>query len=289
MLHRLQALTGPCTASVLLRPCCLQVVEAAATTTGGLLLTEGSKEKPTIGKVVAVGPGRAEEEGKEAVKPKVEVGATVLYQKYAGTEVRLLYCMCIACQPAAWFSASSAHAGPGWTQCMCCQGTGRSTEHCTTTACSHPRSSGAAACCSLRARTTSSTLWFATWTSWRRLHEGGAYELRRRHWADTVRGALATSDQPARSIQTSALQLSAPGPCGWLSSTLLHSDAPSRSFRLPHTLPSPFPPPSAPPPAYFPQLSPAPSFIRSAAAGHSQRVRQSAPLHSLLTITLQNQ
>ena len=36
--------------------------------------------------VVAVGPGR-EEEGK-AVKPKVDVGATVLYSKYSGTEVR---------------------------------------------------------------------------------------------------------------------------------------------------------------------------------------------------------
>jgi len=62
------------------------VVEAAEKTTGGLLLTEGAKEKPTMGKVVAVGPGRQEEEGKE-VKPAVEVGATVLYQKYSGTEV----------------------------------------------------------------------------------------------------------------------------------------------------------------------------------------------------------
>lgn len=77
-----------------LQPCqdrvLIEVMEAAQSTTGGLLLTEGSKEKPTIGKVVAVGPGMAAEEGKEgekeAVKPKVEVGATVLYQKYSGTE-----------------------------------------------------------------------------------------------------------------------------------------------------------------------------------------------------------
>ncbi|KAI7844797.1 hypothetical protein COHA_001677 [Chlorella ohadii] len=62
----------------------IEVVEAADKTSGGLLLTEGSKEKPTMGKVVAVGPGR-EEEGK-AVKPKVDVGATVLYSKYSGTE-----------------------------------------------------------------------------------------------------------------------------------------------------------------------------------------------------------
>ncbi|PSC70946.1 20 kDa chloroplastic [Micractinium conductrix] len=63
----------------------IEVVEAKASTAGGLLLTEGSKEKPTMGKVVAVGPGREEEDGK-SVKPKVEVGATVLYQKYSGTE-----------------------------------------------------------------------------------------------------------------------------------------------------------------------------------------------------------
>ncbi|KAL4433062.1 hypothetical protein ABPG77_006489 [Micractinium sp. CCAP 211/92] len=62
----------------------IEVVEAADKTTGGLLLTEGSKEKPTMGKVVAVGPGR--EDGDKTVKPQVAVGATVLYQKYAGTE-----------------------------------------------------------------------------------------------------------------------------------------------------------------------------------------------------------
>ncbi|KAL4858802.1 chaperonin [Chlorella vulgaris] len=65
----------------------IEVMQAASATTGGLLLTEGSKDKPTMGKVVAVGPGRApEEEDKPTVAPKVEVGATVLYQKYSGTE-----------------------------------------------------------------------------------------------------------------------------------------------------------------------------------------------------------
>jgi chaperonin GroES len=63
----------------------IEVVEAADKTSGGLLLTEGSKERPTMGVVVAVGPGREEEEGKK-VAPKVDVGATVLYQKYSGTE-----------------------------------------------------------------------------------------------------------------------------------------------------------------------------------------------------------
>ncbi|GAB4818864.1 hypothetical protein N2152v2_005910 [Parachlorella kessleri] len=63
----------------------IEVLEAEAKTKGGLVLTEGAKEKPTMGKVVAVGPGKADEEGK-ASTPAVTVGSTVLYQKYSGTE-----------------------------------------------------------------------------------------------------------------------------------------------------------------------------------------------------------
>jgi chaperonin GroES len=62
----------------------IEVVEAEGTTAGGLLLTQGSQEKPTLGKVVAVGPGRTEDD--KTVVPTVAVGATVLYQKYSGTE-----------------------------------------------------------------------------------------------------------------------------------------------------------------------------------------------------------
>ena len=61
----------------------IEVAEAKDTTSGGLLLTEASKDKPTIGKVVAVGPGRA---GKEVVAPTIAVGSSVLYQKYSGSE-----------------------------------------------------------------------------------------------------------------------------------------------------------------------------------------------------------
>eukprot|EP00887_Chlorella_sp_A99_P006865 scaffold2.g6865.t1 len=63
----------------------IEVVEAEDRTSGGLLLTEGAKEKPTMGKVVAVGPGK-EGEGGKVVPPTVKVGSTVLYQKYSGTE-----------------------------------------------------------------------------------------------------------------------------------------------------------------------------------------------------------
>jgi len=61
-------------------------------TSGGVLLTAEASEKPTFGTVVAVGPGRKAEEGadgKEApppTAPAVDVGATVMYSKYAGTE-----------------------------------------------------------------------------------------------------------------------------------------------------------------------------------------------------------
>ncbi|KAG2430992.1 hypothetical protein HYH02_013524 [Chlamydomonas schloesseri] len=53
---------------------------------GGVLLATESAEKPTFGTVVAVGEGREDEETKAMIKPNVEVGATVMYSKYSGTE-----------------------------------------------------------------------------------------------------------------------------------------------------------------------------------------------------------
>jgi chaperonin GroES len=63
----------------------IEVAEAKDTTSGGLLLTQSSKDKPTIGKVVAVGPGRAGDDDK-VVAPAVSVGSSVLYQKFSGSE-----------------------------------------------------------------------------------------------------------------------------------------------------------------------------------------------------------
>ncbi|KAG7673603.1 putative 20 kDa chaperonin, chloroplastic [Nannochloris sp. 'desiccata'] len=63
----------------------IEVEEAKDKTSGGLLLTEASKDKPTIGKVVAVGPGRAGDDDK-VVAPTVSVGSSVLYQKFSGSE-----------------------------------------------------------------------------------------------------------------------------------------------------------------------------------------------------------
>ncbi|XP_022842522.1 20 kDa chaperonin, chloroplastic [Olea europaea var. sylvestris] len=65
----------------------IKVAEAEEVTSGGLLLTEASKEKPSIGTVIAVGPGPLDEEGNR--KPlSVIPGNTVLYSKYAGNDFK---------------------------------------------------------------------------------------------------------------------------------------------------------------------------------------------------------
>ena len=51
---------------------------------GQLVLPDTAKEKPQQGKVLAVGPGRLDEEGKH-IPMQVKVGDTVVYAKYSGT------------------------------------------------------------------------------------------------------------------------------------------------------------------------------------------------------------
>lgn len=60
--------------------------EAEETTKGGIILPDTAKEKPIEGTVVAIGPGKISDDGKQ-VKPEVKVGDKVLYGKYSGTEV----------------------------------------------------------------------------------------------------------------------------------------------------------------------------------------------------------
>ncbi len=55
-------------------------------TKGGIILPDTAKEKPVIGEVVAVGPGKVTDDGKK-VTLEVKVGDKVLYGKYSGTEV----------------------------------------------------------------------------------------------------------------------------------------------------------------------------------------------------------
>ena len=62
--------------------------EPETKTASGLYLPEASKEKPVRGEIVAVGPGKRLENGKRA-EMSVRKGDTVVYGKYAGTEVEI--------------------------------------------------------------------------------------------------------------------------------------------------------------------------------------------------------
>src|SRR5579871_4682240 len=67
----------------------VEPVEQEETIAGGMLvLPETAKEKPQQGKVLAVGAGRRDEEGKR-IDLDVEVGQTVLFAKYSGSEIKL--------------------------------------------------------------------------------------------------------------------------------------------------------------------------------------------------------
>ena len=57
-------------------------------TASGLVIPDTVKEKPQQGEVVAVGPGRLDDNGKR-VALEVSVGDRILYAKYTGTEVKL--------------------------------------------------------------------------------------------------------------------------------------------------------------------------------------------------------
>ena len=66
----------------------LQVLEGEERTKSGIVLPDTAKEKPQMGKVLAVGEGRLLENGmKHALD--VQVGDKVLFTKYAGTEIKL--------------------------------------------------------------------------------------------------------------------------------------------------------------------------------------------------------
>ncbi len=57
-------------------------------TAGGILLPDTAKEKPQIGEVVAIGPGKRNDDGSRSPL-EVKVGDQVLYSKYAGTDIKL--------------------------------------------------------------------------------------------------------------------------------------------------------------------------------------------------------
>lgn len=63
-------------------------LESEEKTAGGLYIPDTAKEKPSKGEVVAAGPGKTDDSGKR-VAMTVKAGDIVLFNKYAGTEVKL--------------------------------------------------------------------------------------------------------------------------------------------------------------------------------------------------------
>jgi chaperonin GroES len=63
-------------------------LDAEQTTASGLVIPDTAKEKPQEGEVLAVGPGRFDDDGAKRIPLDVKVGDTVLYSKYGGTEVK---------------------------------------------------------------------------------------------------------------------------------------------------------------------------------------------------------
>ena len=62
--------------------------EAEEKTKSGIYLPDAAKEKPTKGKVIAVGPGKLDDKGK-AMEIGVRTGDSVYYGKYAGTDIEV--------------------------------------------------------------------------------------------------------------------------------------------------------------------------------------------------------
>lgn len=65
----------------------VRTLEAEQTTASGLVIPDTVKEKPQEGEVLAVGPGRIDDNG-QRVPLDVSVGDRVIFSKYGGTEVK---------------------------------------------------------------------------------------------------------------------------------------------------------------------------------------------------------
>ena len=65
----------------------LKVQKEEEQSIGGIVIESNAKEKPTTGEVIAVGNGRILDNG-QRVEPEVKVGQSVVFDKYAGSEVK---------------------------------------------------------------------------------------------------------------------------------------------------------------------------------------------------------
>jgi len=66
----------------------IKQLEAEEKTSGGIILPDTAKEKPQIGKVVATGPGKLQDDGKRQ-KMNVKKNDKVIYAKYIGSDVEI--------------------------------------------------------------------------------------------------------------------------------------------------------------------------------------------------------
>ena len=66
----------------------VEVLEEEESTVSGIVLPDTAKEKPQRGKVLAVGPGPRDEDGKH-IPMDLEVGDEIIFSKYGGTEIKL--------------------------------------------------------------------------------------------------------------------------------------------------------------------------------------------------------
>lgn len=66
----------------------IKVKEVASATSGGLYIPDNAKERPTEGTVIAAGPGRVHQETAVQLRNAVQVGHSVVYGKYDGTELK---------------------------------------------------------------------------------------------------------------------------------------------------------------------------------------------------------
>lgn len=66
----------------------IKALEQGEAKKGGIIIPDTAKEKPVQGKIMAAGPGRVTDDGKQ-IDLEVKVGDKILYGKYSGTEVTI--------------------------------------------------------------------------------------------------------------------------------------------------------------------------------------------------------
>lgn len=67
----------------------IKVIEQEEKTSSGIVLPDTAKEKPQKGTVMAVGPGKYNEDGDQLIPMPVKKGDVVVFAKYSGTEIKL--------------------------------------------------------------------------------------------------------------------------------------------------------------------------------------------------------